>query len=271
MEQLVHQFRTIVADPPWDVKAGPAHFADNPNRAQTGADSRSLEYPTMSLDDIKALPVERFADVAGADAHLYLWTINSYLRDAFDVAQAWGFTPVTTIAWCKTLLGGGLGGVWPTNTEFVLFCRKPKQSAETLRLSSYLADAAEARGLSRGDIDRHMGTSDMAGWWLSRLPHRTRCPTNDQWQTLKVLLRLGDEMDSHVHGINAAKGRTEIVRAPSSWFQWPRGKHSEKPEAFFDVVEQVSPGPYLELFARRRRLGWSAWGNEVDSDVEMAA
>jgi len=47
-------------------------------------------------------------------------------------------------------------------------------------------------------------------------------------------------------------------------FKWPRGRHSEKPEAFFDLVERVSAGPYLELFARRRRPGWSAWGNEVD-------
>jgi N6-adenosine-specific RNA methylase IME4 len=39
--------------------------------------------------------------------------------------------------------------------------------------------------------------------------------------------------------------------------------HSRKPEAFLDLVEQVSPGPYLELFARRQRLGWDTWGNEA--------
>jgi N6-adenosine-specific RNA methylase IME4 len=51
-----------------------------------------------------------------------------------------------------------------------------------------------------------------------------------------------------------------------------RGKiHSAKPEAFLDLVESASPGPYLELFARRRRLGWSVWGNEVDADVELVA
>ena len=46
-------------------------------------------------------------------------------------------------------------------------------------------------------------------------------------------------------------------------FNWPRGAHSAKPEAFQDLVESVSPGPYLELFARRPRLGWTVWGNEV--------
>ena len=50
----------------------------------------------------------------------------------------------------------------------------------------------------------------------------------------------------------------------------PKG-HSRKPECFLDLIEQVSPGPYLELFARRSRLGWHVWGNEVDSHVEMLA
>lgn len=48
-----------------------------------------------------------------------------------------------------------------------------------------------------------------------------------------------------------------------TWFEWPRGRHSEKPDAFYDLVERVSPPPYLEMFARRMRLGWSSHGNEV--------
>lgn len=60
-------------------------------------------------------------------------------------------------------------------------------------------------------------------------------------------------------------------RDVGTWHEWPRGPHSAKPEAFYDLVETISPAPRLELFARRRRLGWDAWGNEVDSDVEMAA
>lgn len=44
-------------------------------------------------------------------------------------------------------------------------------------------------------------------------------------------------------------------------FLWPRiGAHSVKPDAFGDLVEQASPGPYLELFCRRPRLGWDSWG-----------
>jgi N6-adenosine-specific RNA methylase IME4 len=45
--------------------------------------------------------------------------------------------------------------------------------------------------------------------------------------------------------------------------------HSQKPEAFLDLIEQVSPGPYLELFARRQRLGWDTWGNEALEHVAL--
>lgn len=43
----------------------------------------------------------------------------------------------------------------------------------------------------------------------------------------------------------------------------PRGDHSEKPEALQDKAERVSPGPYIELFARRQRPGWYCWGNQA--------
>lgn len=55
----------------------------------------------------------------------------------------------------------------------------------------------------------------------------------------------------------------------STWFIWPRGEHSAKPEAALDLVERVSSGPYLELFARRNRLGWDTWGNECHEHVRL--
>ena len=42
-------------------------------------------------------------------------------------------------------------------------------------------------------------------------------------------------------------------------------EHSRKPDEIYPLIEACSPGPYLELFARFRREGWSRWGNE---DVE---
>lgn len=46
-------------------------------------------------------------------------------------------------------------------------------------------------------------------------------------------------------------------------FHAPRRAHSEKPLEFFALVESVSPGPYLELFGRHARPGWTVWGNEA--------
>ncbi len=48
-------------------------------------------------------------------------------------------------------------------------------------------------------------------------------------------------------------------------FHAPRGEHSVKPEKFRQTVELVSPGPYLEMFARRPAPGWDVWGNEVSA------
>lgn len=64
-----------------------------------------------------------------------------------------------------------------------------------------------------------------------------------------------------------------LSRIASSWFQWtrPHNNHSAKPEAFLDLVETVSPGPYLEMFARRQRLGWDTYGNEALNHVEIAS
>ena len=63
-------------------------------------------------------------------------------------------------------------------------------------------------------------------------------------------------------------GSLQIWKMPYSKSGRSSGRvHSQKPEEFLDLVEQASPGPYLELFARRRRLGWSYYGNECHCDV----
>lgn len=74
------------------------------------------------------------------------------------------------------------------------------------------------------------------------------------------------------HVILAGRGRPLVpVEKPiATWFVWPRAEHSRKPDAFYDLVETVSPGPYLELFARRARFGWSYWGNESLETEELA-
>jgi N6-adenosine-specific RNA methylase IME4 len=143
-----------------------------------------MQYSTMTVDEITALPVD---ELVGTDAHLYLWTTNGFLPDAFEVARAWGFTYSTMLVWAKNPMGGGLGGAYGISTEFLLYCRRGSLPA----------------------VGRVTGT-----WW--------------QW------------------------------KRPYS--QGGKPMHSAKPPAALDLVEQVSPGPYLELFSRAPRLGWDSWG-----------
>ena len=64
------------------------------------------------------------------------------------------------------------------------------------------------------------------------------------------------------HVLFAVRGKLPIPPANRirNWFEAPKGRHSAKPAAFGDLVERVSPGPYVELFARAPRLGWDHWG-----------
>ena len=64
------------------------------------------------------------------------------------------------------------------------------------------------------------------------------------------------------HVIFATKGKAPIPASlrESNVINAPRRGHSQKPDAFMDLVERVSPGPYLELFCRTPRFGWDSWG-----------
>jgi N6-adenosine-specific RNA methylase IME4 len=116
-----------VADPPWDVNRlqspGNRPFGTQDETLQ----SIPLEYPTMTVDEIAAMPV---SGVAAKDAHLYVWTINAYLEQTYAIARAWGFRPATLLTWCKAPMGLGLGGTFCNTSEFILFARRGTLKAE---------------------------------------------------------------------------------------------------------------------------------------------
>lgn len=69
---------------------------------------------------------------------------------------------------------------------------------------------------------------------------------------------------SHETCLIAERGKPPILsHSVRSVFMARVNIHSQKPDEFYDLVEQLSPGPYLELFARRHRLGWTCLGNEL--------
>lgn len=60
------------------------------------------------------------------------------------------------------------------------------------------------------------------------------------------------------------KGLQTKDRTQGTWFETDRLKHSQKPDDFYEIIEKMSFPPYLELFARRRRIGWTSLGFEID-------
>lgn len=72
------------------------------------------------------------------------------------------------------------------------------------------------------------------------------------------------------HLLLGVRGKAPIqFRSQGSWFYAPVQEHSRKPEEQYAIIERCSPGPHLELFARRTRPGWDVWGNEVTCDVAL--
>ncbi|MFX4087564.1 MT-A70 family methyltransferase [Sphingobium yanoikuyae] len=120
------KFKTILADPPWQFQNRTGKVAPEHRRLN--------RYGTMTLDDIKALPV---ADVADNPAHLYLWVPNALLPEGIEVLRAWGFEYKSNIVWHKVRKDGGsdgrgVGFYFRNVTELVLFGVRGK-GARTLQ------------------------------------------------------------------------------------------------------------------------------------------
>lgn len=109
------KFATVLADPPWQFhnrtgKMAPEH-------------KRLARYPTMTLQEIKDLPVEAIIEDT---AHLYLWVPNALLAYGLEVMAHWGFTYKTNLIWYKIRKDGGpdrrgVGFYFRNVTEMILF------------------------------------------------------------------------------------------------------------------------------------------------------
>lgn len=66
------------------------------------------------------------------------------------------------------------------------------------------------------------------------------------------------------HLLLGVKGKPKPLRRNQpTWFSAPPGKHSAKPDEAYRIIETLTPGPYLDVFARTERAGWTAWGDQV--------
>ncbi len=119
------RFKTIMADPPWRFQNSTGKVAPEHKRLN--------RYGTMSLNEIKALPVSMVADET---AHLYLWVPNALLPDGLAVLHAWGFQYKSNVIWHKIRKDGGsdgrgVGFYFRNVTEILLFGVRGK-NARTL-------------------------------------------------------------------------------------------------------------------------------------------
>lgn len=80
--------RLLLVDPPWP-------FGDKLPGEGRGAEKH---YATMSIDEIKTMPLPPIAD----DALLLMWRVSAMVEEAYDVTRTWGFTPKSEIVWVKT-------------------------------------------------------------------------------------------------------------------------------------------------------------------------
>lgn len=175
------KFRTVLADPPWQFQNRTGKMAPEHKRLS--------RYPTMTLQDIKDLPVEATVEET---AHLYLWVPNALLADGLQVMAHWGFTYKTNLIWYKVRKDGGpdrrgVGFYFRNVTEMLLFGVRGKNA-------------------------------------------RTLQPGRSQENILVSQKR----------------------------------EHSRKPDEQYALIEQCSPGPFIELFARGPRPGWFVWGNQAE-------
>ncbi len=116
------KYNTIYADPPWQFQNRTGKVAPEHKRLN--------RYETMTLEEIKKLPVSEIAD---DKAHLYLWIPNALLPNGLEVMDAWGFEYKGNIVWEKIRKDGfpdgrGVGFYFRNVTELLLFGIKKKSS-----------------------------------------------------------------------------------------------------------------------------------------------
>ena len=193
-------FKTIEIDPPWKKSTG-------------GVGHKTLQcsthYDVQTKSEI-IHTLSQWFEVYGVapDAHLYMWTVNSFtagkdqgITPAIDVCQSLGFKPITLIPWVKS----NVGSQTPYGMRYTEMC---------------LFGVRYDKGM--GKRTRYSGTP---------------------------------EPESVVNGKGLCSSKDYIIA--------PRREHSRKPEEFYAYVESRSKGPYLDLYSRTNRPGWTSAGNET--------
>lgn len=127
------KYLTILADPPW------AQSLTGRRKRYKGGAAPELPYQTMTLNEIKAMPI---GELASDGSHLWLWTTNEFIRHGFDVMDSWGFRYLAPIHWVKP---SGIGNWFVHRTQTLLFGYRGKCRFDKARYLPNLIHAGNPR------------------------------------------------------------------------------------------------------------------------------
>jgi N6-adenosine-specific RNA methylase IME4 len=194
-------YSTVVIDPPWRY--------DSPG--WLGGAER--HYETLPMEALIALPMDT---VAEENSHLWMWTTDTHIDEAFALIQAWGFER---------------RGIWP----WIKLTSKavPLDHLESKHLDgTFVTYEGELRRLHYGN-----------GYYGRANPE------------FLILATRGSNIVNQ-----AGRHIRKVIHAPVM-------EHSQKPEAAYNIIRNMSPGPYIDLFGRSGREGFDSWGLEAEGSV----
>jgi N6-adenosine-specific RNA methylase IME4 len=231
--EFLGRFRVILADAPWKY----ANFTDSAHGAASSAMS------TMETWDIAKIPVAGWGHPKGA--LLASWGTWPKLNHYFPLAHAWGFDPIT---------GYVTGFPWIKVVES--------------KLREGVCEPKIGIGFWGQHVSEYFGLLRSKGF-KRRSPKPPPHPL--LWVNRDGAEDSEDPLDRVLYRTVSARGLEPgpVLFHPIQRVEEADGKarHSAKPMGIHEWLEQQSDGPYLELFARRPRPGWTTWGYETGFEL----
>lgn len=194
-------YATVLADPPWRFQNRTGKMAPEHQRL--------LRYPTMTLEEVCALPVQ---PLLAPNAHLYLWVPNALLAEGLEVMRCWGFTYKSNLVWYKVRKDGGpdgrgVGFYFRNVTELILFgVRGHLRTLQPGRTQTNVLISQKREHSRKPDQIYRLIESCSPGPYLE-LFARFRRPGWDQWGNEDV------EVNS-LNGIALRKGHVDSQADP---------------------------------------------------------
>lgn len=223
-------FSVVVCDPPWS-------FSDKlkMDDVKRGA---SANYNTMSLEELKNLPVQKIVDPAGCI--LALWVPSSLLADGLELMKSWGFQQKQTYIWTKS-----------KQSPFKELFHK---TAQTILSEQPITTEIVKKGISAAQEACAAQLNTVLQFNMGRLFRQTH--------------------EIALIGINNNGIYKKLMNRSQRSVSFASNlKHSAKPELLQDALEMMFPkddgNNYLEMFARRPRKNWLCLGNEVGDKEDI--